>query len=135
MSKTLTFISILNLADWIIALFIAGTSARIQARDKQGNVLQRRTPLAVALAIFFLVFGTIRLAELLNLIVHAEELRSCVGLVSDGFNLTAIFISSAKTLAFLFCWFGVTMELRERKGILSGNVIRNFLTRWFDKLR
>lgn len=129
MRSVLTLIQLFNFADWIIALFISGTAARIQGKDG------RRTPLAVGLAIFFGLIALIRVCEFVNLVVHAESLRSCLGLIPGGFNRNAVLISATKTLAFIFCWFCVTMEARERRGALSGNVIRNFLTRWFDKLR
>ena len=129
MNKVLTLIQLFNFADWIIALFIAGTAARIQGRDG------RRTSLAVALAVFFGAFGLIRVCEFVNLVFHSESLRACIGMVATRFSRNSVIISGVKTTALLFCWFGVTQEMRDRQGLLSGNVIRNFLTRWFDKLR
>lgn len=135
MRSALTLIQILNFADWIIAAFIAGTAVKIEGRDATGKSTGKRTALAVGLAVFFTCFALWRLSELVNLVAFGADLRACLGLVPEEFNRNLVLISGAKTATFLFCWFAVTLEVRERKGITSGNVIRNFLARQFEKLK
>ena len=69
------------------------------------------------------------------MIYHADSIRAVLAQVPQGYTRNAALIAGAKTLTLLFCWFAVTMEVRERKGIASGNVIRNFLVRQFEKLK
>lgn len=129
MKNALTLVQLFNLCDWVIALFIAGTVGRIEGKDG------RRTFLAVGLGLFFLAYGGVRFGEFVNLVFHREELRGCLGLVSESFNTKATILAGLKTTALLFTWFAVSVEKTQRAGILSGNVIRGFLIRVFEKLR
>lgn len=142
MRSALTFVSLLNFADWIIAAFISGAAAKIEGRVPEvvdGEVTYRltgkRTPLAVGLAIFFGAFAILRLLEFVNGITYREEIRQVLSQIPSGFRTGSSLMASGKTLSLLFCWFAITLERRERQGIISGNIIRNFLVRWFDKLR
>lgn len=142
MRSLFALVQLFTFADWIIAAFISGTAARIQGRKVKlvdGEVVMvpdgRRTPLAVGLGVFFAAFALIRIGGFVNLVNHAESLRAIWDQVPRNFRVGELVIAAAKTASLLFCWFAVTIEVRERKGITSGNVIRNWLARWFDRLR
>lgn len=127
--KWLSLLTLLNFCDWVIALFISGTAARIEGKDG------KRTFLAVGLAMFFGNYALIRLGEFINLWAAQDEMQGAFRSVSPTFRTAAILIGAAKTLTLLFTWFVITIEKRERQGITSGNVIRNTLVKVFDRLR
>jgi hypothetical protein len=131
MNKVLTLIGLFNFADWIIALFIAGTTWRIEGRAGD----RRRPILAVGLSVFFAGFALVRFLDFVNLVMHGEELRRCLGLIPTSFNVTATMAGALRTLLLCFTWYAVSLEVRDRRGILSGNVIRNWMARMFSKLR
>ncbi len=125
----ITLIQLFNLCDWVIALFIAGTAARVEARDG------KRSFLAVGLGIFFLGFALIRCGEFVNFVFFREPIIELLKAVPQRYTYQATLLSFGKTLTLLFCWFAVSVERRQRKGILSANVIRNWMTKQFEKLR
>lgn len=135
MRSLLTLVQLFTFIDWVIAAFISGTAAKIQGRDKHGNSSGRRTALAVGLAVFFAGMALLRIAEFVLGGAHVDELRRLMAQLPLSFRAGIVIIAAGKTLAFLFCWFAVTMEVRDRKGIASGYIIRNTLAKWFEKLK
>ena len=127
--KWIQLIALFNFCDWVIALFIAGTMARVEGRDG------RRTFLAVGLAVFFLGFALIRLGEFVNLIQYRDEIHTILGQVPPRYTVQQIVLGSMKTLALLCTWMAVTAERRERLGMLSGNIVRHAIVKLFEKLR
>jgi len=129
MKLALSLIGLFNFCDWVIALFIAGTAARIEGKDG------RRTFLAVGLMLFFTAFALVRLGEFVNVLGSAEWLSSLFRSAPRRFSIPATLLSACKTSALLFTWFAVSIERRDRQGLLSGNVIRHAMIRIFEKLR
>lgn len=125
----LSIIGIFNFCDWIVALFIAGTAWRIEGKDG------RRTFLAVGLSVFFASYGVVRLLEFINYVSYQDDFARILAIVPSGYTTIAALISALKTLTLVFCWFAVSLEKRERKGMLSGNTIRNKLMKWLERLR
>lgn len=140
MRVLLSLLQLFNLCDWVIALFIAGSASRIDTRVviREDGTLERvdgRPLIAIGISLFCYWFAFNRLGEFFNLIVYGENLGACLGLLPQGFSVALVLFGFSKTLALLFLWFVVNMEQRQRKGILSGNVIRAALARLLNRLR
>ena len=135
MRSLFTLVQLFTFIDWVIAAFISGTAAKIEGRDKDGKPTGKRTALAVGLATFFAGMSLLRIVEFLVGSYYVDALRFVMNQLPQGFKVALVGLAAGKTIVFLFCWFAVTMEVRERKGIASGYVIRNTLAKLFERFK